>query len=87
MRDTITCLKQSGIPVDQEKEFFTKYIYIQIGLKCFAIKVQCINSSICQTVMLKHMAFSILNHVCFALITYKIVHKILLSYGELRRLG
>ena len=71
MRDIIISLKQSGIPIDQEKEFFTKDIYFQIGLKCFAIKVQCIYSSIYKRAMLKHMAFSILNHVCFAWITYE----------------
>ena len=33
MWDTITCLRQSGIPKDHENEFFTKDIYSQIGLK------------------------------------------------------
>ena len=39
MWDTITCLRQSGIPKDHENEFFTKDIYSQICQKCFAIKV------------------------------------------------
>ena len=61
MRDTVTCLRQSGIPLDQENEFITKNINSPIGVNYLTIKVQCIYISICQRVMLKHMAFSIPN--------------------------
>ena len=33
MWDTITCLRQSGVSIDHENEFFTKDLYSQIGLK------------------------------------------------------
>ena len=56
-------LRQSGIPIDHENEFFTKGIYSQIGLKCFAIKVLCIYPYICQRVMVMHMTFSIPIHL------------------------